>query len=244
MAHLGILIVRLVRSPCEDTARLSDSYFSCGPCNDESRGQCYSDASGAATMNFTTAALSLPDSEDKQVVDKGLPDLLQAKQVVVPAGLHPVYEEKQCAHLGGDSDKQAAVGESHTSASTSKVPAVRHKKRWLIGNAVVLLLLIAIILPVSIVVTRNKRYDGTSWQLHLLKLWARSSSPPISSSTPGPSSPPQSDTASPPNNNTLGNALRGTRLAVMDPSTGGDLYLFYQSPDGRLYYIPQSLAHV
>ncbi|KAI4177616.1 MAG: hypothetical protein LQ346_007629 [Caloplaca aetnensis] len=88
-------------------------------------------------MNFTTAALSLPDSEDKQVVDKGLPDLLQAKQVVVPAGLHPVYEEKQCAHLGGDSDKQAAVGESHTSASTSKVPAVRHKKRWLIGNAII-----------------------------------------------------------------------------------------------------------
>ncbi|KAL8871761.1 MAG: hypothetical protein Q9174_002470 [Haloplaca sp. 1 TL-2023] len=38
--------------------------------------------------------------------------------------------------------------------------------------------------------------------------------------------------------------LRGSRLATMDPLTGGDIYLFYQWSDGGLRYISQSPRRV
>jgi len=41
-----------------------------------------------------------------------------------------------------------------------------------------------------------------------------------------------------------GSVLQGTRLATMDPRTGGDIYLFYQWEDSGLRYISQSPRRV
>lgn len=61
---------------------------------------------------------------------------------------------------------------------------------------------------------------------------------PLTSNTSSPVYP----TAFP--NATLDGALRGTRLATMDPRTGGDIYLYYQTTDGSLRYISQSPARI
>ena len=38
--------------------------------------------------------------------------------------------------------------------------------------------------------------------------------------------------------------LNGSRLAMMDPLTGDDIYLYYQYGDGSLRYISQSLERI
>ncbi|KAL6719480.1 hypothetical protein ACLMJK_003720 [Lecanora helva] len=51
-------------------------------------------------------------------------------------------------------------------------------------------------------------------------------------------------TAPSPQNNETQGVLHGTNLAVMDPFTGGDIYLFYQWSDGSIRYIDQSPERV
>ena len=38
--------------------------------------------------------------------------------------------------------------------------------------------------------------------------------------------------------------LNGSRMTIMDPRTGGDMYLYYQYGDGSLHYISQSPEHI
>lgn len=77
----------------------------------------------------------------------------------------------------------------------------------------------------------------------LLKRLTRSSPPPNAETALPLNTTGEAETA-PPLNTTVENALRGTRLAVMDPAIGGDLYLYYQTFDGRLHITSQSVAHV
>ncbi|PGH00631.1 hypothetical protein AJ79_08147 [Helicocarpus griseus UAMH5409] len=95
--------------------------------------------------------------------------------------------------------------------------------------AVVVVILAAILVPVGVLVIRKRGPD----ELNLLNEFSKDSPATSSSSSPLPPAPstPSKD-----------GVFKGTRLAAMDPRSGGDIFLYYQYGDGSLRYISLSAS--
>ncbi|KAL8721790.1 MAG: hypothetical protein Q9225_001590 [Loekoesia sp. 1 TL-2023] len=184
------------------------------------------------------------DLEGNEILENGYPKYVESKQVVAVSGLEPAHEDKQVISVvvpglePAYEDKQVtsvASGPPEDAARPSssaprKLKAVlRHRRgRWALGGILTLILFMAIAIPVGVIQSRKKRPSVTR------------------ETTFGPSTSNTSSTVYPTAvpNATLSGALKGTRLATMDPRTGGDIYLYYQATDGGLHYISQSPARI
>ncbi|KAL8952566.1 MAG: hypothetical protein Q9222_001520 [Ikaeria aurantiellina] len=159
--------------------------------------------------------------EGPQVVDRVFPE------VALADAPQRHYEDKYFVSATSGSPKTKSV--ASLERSKSKQPTLnRVKRQWLVGVAIFLILAVAIATPISVVMSRHKRSTSLTTDDNL-------------------SSTPQKDSLIKPTavtNKTSIGALNGTRLATMDPRTGGGIWLFYQLADGKLQYISQSPTRI
>ncbi|KAI4282459.1 MAG: hypothetical protein L6R38_002925 [Xanthoria sp. 2 TBL-2021] len=162
--------------------------------------------------------LASPGMEGMQVWEGRYTKASEWKQVVVADGPERHYEDKLVIGITGGPPVVLDSPPSETPKSVDPIPN-RHRWRWVIGVVLALLIVVAIVTPVGVIVARNKRSSATS--------------------TADPTS-----SAANATNERLGGVLRGTRLTTLEPRTGGDINLFYQTNDGSLHYISQSQERI
>ncbi|PGH36189.1 hypothetical protein GX50_01045 [[Emmonsia] crescens] len=179
---------------------------------------------GAHIPNRSAYAQEIPPQqhlpEGESEIDDGIE--LQADGSVAYPGLEvdrrtPILHEKQVA---GSQDPEVAPA----TASSSSPDRGRWRARWIIIGCILIFIVIAVtvLVPVGLLVIGKKD---------------KGSKEPViadeSLGSPSGPSPPSKD-----------GVLKGTRLASMDPRTGGDIFVYYQNGDGSLRYISMSPTRV
>ncbi|KAL8801369.1 MAG: hypothetical protein Q9200_006962 [Gallowayella weberi] len=165
-----------------------------------------------------------PGADGLQVWEGRYTQSSEWKQLVVADGLERHYEDKVIVGvIAGPSENQEAPPSELSKHVNTTSKHSRSKRRWIIGLALVLILVVAIATPVGVIVSRNRRSPAKD-----AKASSNGAASPLDSSS----------------NANSGGVLKGTRLTTLELRTGGDLHLFYQNADGTLHYISQSKARI